>query len=426
MPLRGRTRQAWLRVHRWLGLGLGGVHALLGLTGSVLVFYLDIDEWLHAPATPAQVRVRTEAPPALSADAVLARLRTLHPQRTGPWRIERPLHPQDPIRARYYAPVERAGRLFAPLVVTLDAATLERQRESFWGDDPVTWVYDLHYALLLDRTGHTIVGLAGLVMLASLFGGIVLWWPSRRRWRESLRPLPRPGIVRRIHDLHVLAGVYSIVVLMMLALTGAAMALPAQTRWLLEQAGIAPSAPTRIDVTRARPALSTPDERRRAADGDTAVHRASSSIDAAIAVAAHHFPDAEVRWIETSGADAEPIMLRIHQRDEPSRRFPQTRLWFDADDGRLIAVRDPRQGTAGDTVLGWLHPLHNGEVFGLAGRWLVLVCGLVPVLLLATGTWRWRQRTDAARRAAHRTTRGSPPVIAQALDRAQRGGVPEK
>jgi uncharacterized iron-regulated membrane protein len=40
--LRGsRARSLWLRLHRWLGLGLGAVFVLLGLTGSLLVFYTE-------------------------------------------------------------------------------------------------------------------------------------------------------------------------------------------------------------------------------------------------------------------------------------------------------------------------------------------------------------------------------------------------
>ena len=34
-----RWRERWRRLHLWLGLSLGGVFVLLGLTGSVLVLY---------------------------------------------------------------------------------------------------------------------------------------------------------------------------------------------------------------------------------------------------------------------------------------------------------------------------------------------------------------------------------------------------
>ena len=54
-----------------------------------------------------------------------------------------------------------------------------------------------------------------------------------------------------------------------------------------------------------------------------------------------------------------------------------------------------------------MHPLHNGEAFGLAGRLLAFAGGLLPTLLLVTGWLRWRhkcaaRRLSAARRVAAR------------------------
>ena len=45
-------RRIWLQVHLWLGLTLGVVGALIGVTGSILVFDHEID----ALAQPAALR----------------------------------------------------------------------------------------------------------------------------------------------------------------------------------------------------------------------------------------------------------------------------------------------------------------------------------------------------------------------------------
>ena len=90
-----------------------------------------------------------------------------------------------------------------------------------WGDYFVTFVYDLHYTLLFDKPGKVVVGILGLLMLVSLLSGLWLWWPSRKRWRAALAPVLRDGAVRRIYDLHALGGAYGVVLLIVLALTGA-------------------------------------------------------------------------------------------------------------------------------------------------------------------------------------------------------------
>lgn len=54
--LAGRARRGLLWTHRWLGLAGGIVVVLIGLTGSFIVFYREIDAALnpalYTPATP--------------------------------------------------------------------------------------------------------------------------------------------------------------------------------------------------------------------------------------------------------------------------------------------------------------------------------------------------------------------------------------
>lgn len=365
------ARRGWLTLHWVLGLSLGGLFALLGLTGSVLVFYPEIDRALHP-------QLRASAPGAQpSAEAILQRLTALHPQRQGPWRIELPLTAEAPVTARYLHPVERKDHLFAPLVVTLDPHTLQVTSERFWGDDPMTWIYDLHYTLLLQATGKTMVGIAGLLMMLSLLSGLYLWWPSLARWRAAMRPVLRPGRVRKTYDLHVLVGVYSLLVLGVLALTGAALALPDTTRTLV--GAFSPlSAPVRplYEPDAVLPPL---------------------GLDQAVAIARDHFPGAEVRWLEADARGQTPVSVRLYQPGEPGRRFPKTQVWLHPQTGEVLAKRDPFAQRAGHVALDWLHPLHNGEALGTAGRWLVFIAGLLPLLLFVTGWLRWRQKRHARR-----------------------------
>jgi len=46
-----RRRKIWLTVHLYLGLSVGAVLLLVGLTGSLLVFWLEIDRWLNPALT---------------------------------------------------------------------------------------------------------------------------------------------------------------------------------------------------------------------------------------------------------------------------------------------------------------------------------------------------------------------------------------
>ncbi len=379
-----RARRLWLNLHLCVGLALGGVFVLLGLTGSLLVFYPEIDRALNPALRPALTLAASEAPqPAssISVQAVADRVRGLYPEREGGWRIELPLNAHTPVTVRYARASEREGRSFSPLMVTLDPVTLAPTSERIWGDYLVTFLYDLHYTLLLDQSGKVAVGVLGLVMLLSLLSGLRLWWPSRARWRAALRPVIRDSAVRRVYDLHALGGAYGALFLLVLALSGAGLALPEQTRRLLGSVATleaAPEVPTYASQS-----------------GECL------SLDAIAAIARRRFPNAELRWVEVPGVDQGPVSVRLHQPGEPGRRFPKTRLWLDPETGELLAVWDPARNASGNTVLDWLHPLHNGEAFGQAGRWLTVVAGLLPLLLFVTGLIRWRQKRRA--KATQRT-----------------------
>lgn len=380
-----RARRLWLDVHLYVGLVLGGLFALLGLTGSVLVFYLGVDEALNPALQVSRPVIEAPLP-----DAVLSRVQALYPEHDGPWRIEMPLDADEALRVRYYSPPETAGRGFAPLMLSLDPDSLQVTSGRLWGDYAVTWFYDLHYTLLLGSAGKTVVGIAGLVLLVSLFSGLYLWWPSRARLGAALKPVLRRGVVRKTYDLHVLSGVYGFVVLAVLALTGSVLALPDEARSVVDS--FSPLCPS----FRAPAGLLE--------EGATPIPLAE-----AVRIAQARFPGAELRWIETPGRAGKPISVRFHQAAEPGRRFPRSQVWVHPASGDILAVRDPLENSGGDTFMDWMHPLHNGEVFGLAGRLLACLGGLLPVLAFVTGWLRWRHKVRA-RKASARSLARAPSI----------------
>ena len=140
------ARRTWLSIHLTLGLSIGALLVLLGLTGSILVFYLEIDQIINPQIEPTTVPYEMPAQ-----QDILDALQQAHPRRTDPWRIEQPMHDDWPIMARYYTPVESVGKNFAPLMLTVDPVTLEVTSSRLWGDYAMTWIYDLHYSLLLEK-----------------------------------------------------------------------------------------------------------------------------------------------------------------------------------------------------------------------------------------------------------------------------------
>lgn len=374
--MRRSWRKFWLSLHGWLGLTLGGLLVVLGLTGSLLVFYTEIDLWLNPALVASQGKV---GQPVRWSEAA-ARLSRHRPDDAGGWRIEAPMSERHPLMARYMKPPERAGRSFAPLIVTLDPASLALTSSRFWGDFAVTWIYDLHYTLLWGKEGRQVIGWLAVVALVFLLSGLILWWPARGKGWPAMRPSLRGGRILLVYDLHAKAGFYGLLVLFALFLTGAVLALPDLARPLI--LGEQPGSVAWESMPLPGATMIVPD---RAAQLAQAV-----------------FPQGHLRWLETPAGASGVYRVSLWQPGEPGERFPRTTVWLDAWSGAVLAVRDPLQESAGNRFLDWMHPLHNGEAFGLAGRILACVGGLLPLLLFVTGGVRWMDRRRARRESAQR------------------------
>lgn len=369
----GPRRRVWLHVHRWLGLALGPVFVLLALSGSLLVFYVEIDRRIE-PALGAA----GNAPPVTAWQPVLDALQRAHPKRDRGWRIELPPDSRGIVTARYLKPAETEGAFFAPLLVSVDPQTGEVLASRLWGRFAATWIFDLHYTLLSGAAGRMVVGAIGALLAASLAAGLVLWWPHAGQWRAALRFKRHAGAARRHYDLHKAFGLGGGAVLLLLALTGAALAWPE----IVEPAARGIGSPLPMPAVQ------------RVRDGT----RPLITLDDALAHVRQRLPEGVPRWVDTPGAGSAVLRVRLWLPGDPSRRFPRSYVWLDAHTGEVLAVRDARGQSAGDTLLAWLHPLHNGEAFGLAGRVIACVAGLLPLGLALTGWQRWRDRRRATAR----------------------------
>jgi uncharacterized iron-regulated membrane protein len=345
--------------------------AFLGITGMLLVFYVEIDRQLNPI-----IQVQPGNAPARPLAAVVEVLHQSEPQRMGAWRLELPMTSGSPITARYYKPAEKAHLAFAPLIVTVNPYTLEVTSKRFWGDFAMTWIYDLHYSLLLDKTGKTLLGIMGLLLLILLVAGAIIWWPAHGRWKQVLRFKPRASLPRRIYDLHTIVAVVTLPVVLVVVISGIILVVP---DWF--KPGI-------NEVSHLTPFF----------EGNV-LHPEEKiyiNADQAVAIARQQFPDALPRWVETPSVQKKVWRIMLWQPGEVGMRFPRTNVWIDATDGRVLATRNPMNNSGGDTFMDWLHPLHSGEAFGLTGRIIILISGIIPVFLLTTGLIRWRQKRRAS------------------------------
>jgi uncharacterized iron-regulated membrane protein len=357
------ARQVVRRVHLWLGLGIGILFALIGLTGSALVFYTGIDAALHP-----QIAADADAPDLRSDvwDRALATGRAWRGDPAGKWSIE-VTGEGGAIPARYYpAPGHHADRMM--LWFSPDGRRIVRSEP--WGGYLMSWLYQLHMQLLVGDAGMQIVGWSGVAMLVLLLSGIAAWWP-RGSWGKAVAFKRDAAPSRRLRDLHKLFGLWNAVFLLILTGTGVLLALPNVTNGLF--------APAPVPAPRS----SGP---------------ARTSVVAAFDTALRTFPDGRIVFVDVPNRSEQPIRVRLQLPGDPHPRFPGSYVFIDQRSGRVLATHDIRHSGTGTAIMAWIRTLHDGTVGGLTTRIVALLVGLTPTVLFVTGLLHWRARRRSIRR----------------------------
>ncbi|WP_242417508.1 PepSY-associated TM helix domain-containing protein [Sphingomonas panni] len=375
-------RVALRRVHLWLGLTLGLLFAVIGLTGSALVFYVGIDEGLHPPS-----RSDAAAPaPGWGApvwDRALATGRAAGFDPAGKWSFEA-TGEGGAIPARYYPPSAPGIRHPPRLMVWFAPDGRRIVRVTPWGGYLMSWLYELHMQLLAGEVGGQVVGWSGVAMLVLLATGMVAWWP-RGSWGKALAYKRSAVPIRRLHDLHKLTGVGAGLLLAIVTATGVILALPVVKEALF---GPAPAPPARGQGGSGPPV----------------------PLVRALAVARAAVPDARLVFVDAPGNANQPYRVRVQVPGDPHRRFPGSYVFVDQRSARVVAVQDMRSGGISSAINAWVRPLHDGSVGGMPVRILAVLVGIAPAMLFVTGLLRWRIRTRPARPARRLRRRSRRPA----------------
>lgn len=229
---RSARRQVWLRIHRWLALGLGLFLALEGVTGAALVFK---ESWLGAEVGDSMLTF-VESPGATTTPASPDRLKAAalgaFPELEGALGTAPP--------GRGFLPSENVI-VFGPLrdrpgmgVAMVDPYSAQPRGFFVYDDLWLSKVVSLHTAMMLPPpAGRLLAASLGVVMMLSLVSGVWLWWPRGKRpdrWRRALLPgwqcFGLKPYARRWRDIHNLSAVALWLPMTLLAVTGVWLCVP--------------------------------------------------------------------------------------------------------------------------------------------------------------------------------------------------------
>ncbi|WP_372874458.1 PepSY-associated TM helix domain-containing protein [Pseudomonas sp.] len=383
-------RSAFVVLHRWFGLFIALFLFVSGLTGAVISWDHEVDEWLNPQLFESQSVGPRQSPEALAAqlEARDPRLQVgFMPLYTEPGHaFGVSVNPRvDPATGKAY---ELDFNQLA-----LDPVTGEEQGRRMWGalslsrENLMPFLYKLHYSLHIPdgfgiELGILLFGIVAIVWSLDAFLALWLSFPSWRVWRKSFAFRWRQGGYKLNFDLHRSGGVWIWGVLLILAVTSVSMNLNVQvTRPLVElfspltPSPFASRTPVSLDEQPV-PAIS------RAEALQLAQVEASRLGLEKPAGGVFYSPEFDVYGVGFYTA----------QNDHGDGGLGNPWLYLDGQSGAIAGSLIPGSGSAGDIFMQAQFPLHSGRILGLPGRILVSLLGLAVAMLSVTGVVIWLRK----------------------------------
>ncbi|MGK8708338.1 PepSY-associated TM helix domain-containing protein [Metapseudomonas otitidis] len=396
-------------LHRYLGLATALFLALAGLTGSLLAFQHEIDEWLnpafyHAPARG----------PLLSPGELVQRIEQAEP-RLQVWYME---VPDEAGHSALMAAVPRTDPATgAPYdlhhrVIYLDPVSGAELGMRQWGacclqaQNLIPFLLEFHYTLALPGNwGLMLMGLVAILWVIDCFASAWLTLPRGRpflrKWWTAWTLKRGAGRYRRTLDQHRAGGLWLWLLLLPVAVSSVAMNLPEPV--FKPVVSLFSEAPPSTYQQRSQMPREALGETRldyqqvyRLAQAEGARQGIEGEIGELYYSVEYNFFGAGF-----GGHDANPL--------------EKSWLFFDGADGRLIGAEVAGRGTPGERFYRLQAPIHGGRIAGLPGRIVIALLGLAIAGLSVTGVVIWWRKRQARRASAARAREGRRAAFGQNL-----------
>ena len=367
---RHRHLRAWDAVHTWTSLGCTLFLLLLCVTGLPLIFHDEIDR-ATLPQIHVDDSVDDHAPPA-GLDRIIEVAVAAHPSTHPLFASHEPHEP----RVWYVTLASAAGDKLSQVAIDARSAAIVGQPH-IGAEGVMGVILSLHVDLFAGLNGKLFLGAMGLLFLASLVSGAVLYAPFMRR-REFGAIRRGSGRRSRWLDLHNLLGIATLVWAGVVGLTGVintcADLLLAQWRSQVMSQPQVP-APT-------HPPTPTPTE--------------NASVQFVVSQAMRHMQDREIAFIAFPGSSfAGDSMYGVYTRGNTALTSRLVRpILVDAHTARIISDR-PLPWYL--TLLLISEPLHFGDYGGLPLKLLWAALDVITIVILGSGLYLWIARQRAAR-----------------------------
>ena len=383
-------RKIFRNIHLWLSVPFGILITLICFSGAALVFEKEVMELCHRELYFVK---KVEAAP-LPMEQLMTKVAATLPDSVSVTGVN---ISSDPERA-YQVTLSKPRRASMYVDQYTGEITGKYERAPFFN-----FMFRMHRWLLDSMKqdggifwGKMIVGTSTLMFVFVLISGVVVWWPrTRKALKNSLKIVANKGWRRFWYDLHVAGGMYALVFLLAMALTGLTWSFQWYRTGFYKTFGV-----------EVKPSMGHGNA---AANATAKGGKRDGKPEGREGRGAHRYsPYTNWQQVYEQLAEANPDYKQISVSDgSASVAVPR----FGNQRGTDRYKFNPRNGEITETTLykdldnsgkirGWIYSVHVGSWGGMLTRILTFVAALIGASLPLTGYYLWIRKKIKRRPAS--------------------------
>jgi len=370
------------KLHLWFGLSVGLIVFMVSLSGTMYVFKDEIQHQLRKEAMHIPAETITQQPLSIETlkEKVSLELNEKYPVSS----VEIPLAQNRAYEFLYYEKNKKAWNYFDEVkinkLVYVNPYTGEIQGIYNEKYDLFPILKSIHWSLLLKADwGKYVVGIPVVLFIVMLITGIVLWWPKNKKARKGRFRFDWKNVKtwkRKNYDLHNVLGFYASFIALLMSISGIYFAYP----WVKNTFNLALSGSMELPKEKE---MKSPDS----------LHGKNNAFfDLTARKTKKLYSTSSSFRIPLNGKNKKGKTLKnipVTVYGEDGRFAVRNQLAFDKYSGKLLINKPHQELSTAEKYAHANYDIHTGSYFGIIGKIIWFMAGLICTSLPVTGFLVW-------------------------------------
>ena len=401
-------KKIFRKIHLWLSVPFGLIITLVCFSGAMLVFENEVNEWFRRDL----YYVETVKGSPLPMDKLLEKVATTLPDSVAVTGVS---ISSDPGRA-YQVSLSKPRRASLYVDQYTGEVKGKSERSGFF-----MFMFRMHRWLLDSMNpgnegifwGKMIVGVSTLLLVFVLISGIVIWWPrTRKALKNSLKITATKGWRRFWYDLHVAGGMYALIFLLAMALTGLTWSFPWYRTAFYKVFGVevqqraAQGHEQKSDAQKRDTKLAAHREKKREGNevrkGERSRRPENNHSDMYSVTSPFVYWQEIYDKLRRQNPEYKQISISSGTASVSFNRFgnqrASDRYSFNTDNGEFTETSLYQHQDKSGKIRGWIYSVHVGNWGGMFTRILTFIAALLGSALPLTGYYLWIKRLIKVRK----------------------------